>query len=437
MEINVDIAPAFQPLWQPARYKGVWGGRGSGKSHDRALHAVIRALSEPTRIVCIREIQKSTRESIKALIEAKIKQAGVESHFDVLDQEIRGKNGSLFIFQGMQDHTADSIKSLEGYDIAIVEEAQTLSERSLRLLRPTIRKAGSELWFIWNPRHDTDPVDMFFRGKERHPDSIVVKANWNDNPWFTKELEAERLHDMATDPDQYPHTWEGEYELVTIGAYYTQEMLKVDSEGRIGDFPPVPGLPVKTAWDIGVDDYTAVWHFQEVSKTKVLVIGYDEFEDLGADHITYEAIDRRKERGWVYDRHYLPHDIRVREWGGGAKTREQTLRELGVSPIHRGAQQGPVERINASRRLLSICHFNQTEDVMQGVKRLRRYKKKVNQQTGQYVGPLKDGNDHGADAFGEYAVNSPITPRHQKPKTQPKRNDYVPARAASSENSWL
>ena len=130
MYVRESTSPVFEPLWQPARYKAAWGGRGSGKSHDRALHAVIRAVQAPTRIVCIREVQKSTRESIKALIEAKIKKCGLESHFTILDQEIRGANGSLFIFQGMQDHTADSIKSLEGYDIALVEEAQTLSDLS-------------------------------------------------------------------------------------------------------------------------------------------------------------------------------------------------------------------------------------------------------------------------------------------------------------------
>lgn len=441
LDLNVDIAPVFAPLWRPAQYKGVWGGRGSGKSHDRALNAVIRAVAGKTKIVCIREIQKSTRESIKALIEAKIERHGIGHLFEIQDQIIKGANGSLFLFQGMQDHTADSIKSLEDVDIALIEEAQNLSARSWRLLGPTIRKSGSETWAIWNPRHEEDPVDRFFRGETLHPNAVVVKANWGDNPWFTDELESNRLHDQVANEDEYPNTWDGEYELVTVGAYYTKEMLKVDEDGRIGVFPALEGIPIKTAWDIGVDDYSAVWFFQEVSKTKVHVIGYCEFQDVGADHIVKVGIDGDKDcndpdlpcrtyqndprRHWNYRMHHLPHDVKVREWGGGAKTRERTLRDLGVSPIRRGAMQGPVERINATRRLLPICYFNDTPDVQLGIKRLRRYKKKINKQSGQYEGPLKDGNDHGADAFGEYAVNSPILPVVEKPTPAKKPKDYV------------
>ncbi|WP_245256520.1 PBSX family phage terminase large subunit [Bartonella tamiae] len=151
----------FKPLLKPSRYKGAYGGRGSGKSHHFAEKTLAAALIAPMRIVCIREVQKSIRESVKRLLEDKIKQLGLGAHFDILDQQIRGKNGSLIIFQGMQDHTAESIKSLEGYDIAWVEEAQSLSARSLRLLRPTLRKEGSEIWFTWNPTNADDAVDAF------------------------------------------------------------------------------------------------------------------------------------------------------------------------------------------------------------------------------------------------------------------------------------
>ncbi|HOT83714.1 MAG TPA: PBSX family phage terminase large subunit, partial [Candidatus Defluviicoccus seviourii] len=170
------------PLIAPARYKGAHGGRGSGKSHERAEALIERCVAERTFAVCIREVQKSLAQSVKKLIEAKIEAMGVGHLFDVQQAVIKTPHGGLIIFQGMQNHTADSIKSLEGYDIAWVEEAQSLSQRSLDLLRPTIRKPGSELWFTWNPSQPTDPIDVLLRGDEPPPGAVVVQANYRDNP---------------------------------------------------------------------------------------------------------------------------------------------------------------------------------------------------------------------------------------------------------------
>lgn len=172
---------------------------------------VLRCLQQETRAVCIREVQKSLKESAKKLIEDKIQFLGLGRSFETLTSETRCRNGSLITYQGMQDHTAESIKSLEGYDIAWVEEAQSLSEKSLRLLRPTIRKPGSELWFSWNPFDKSDPIDKFLRGKAKPDDAIVIQANWSDNPWFPDVLEQERQIDLKNSPETYDHVWEGDY----------------------------------------------------------------------------------------------------------------------------------------------------------------------------------------------------------------------------------
>ena len=210
--LRLETPRVFVPLLEPARYKGAFGGRGSAKSHFFAEALVERCLLETTRAVCIRENQKSLRESVKALIEDKIKKFGVQDHFRVLTTHIEVKaNGGRIIFQGMQSHTADSIKSLEGYDIAWVEEAQVLSKRSLTLLRPTLRKEGSELWFSWNPQHKTDPIDQLLRGDVLPPRAIVVESNWRDNPWFPKELREEMEFDRKRDKDLFAHVWEGGY----------------------------------------------------------------------------------------------------------------------------------------------------------------------------------------------------------------------------------
>lgn len=199
------------------RYLGAWGGRGSGKSHELAGKVVEAMVADPDcSVVCIREIQKSLTLSAKKLIEAKIEQFGVGHLFDCLKTEIRRNGGrGLCIFQGMQDHTADSVKSLEGFDIAWVEEAQSLSERSMTLLRPTIRKEGSQIWFSWNPRRRGDPVERLLRGpKGPRSDAIVVRANYTDNPWLPETLRKEAEDDRITDPEGFAHTWLGDYESV-------------------------------------------------------------------------------------------------------------------------------------------------------------------------------------------------------------------------------
>ena len=198
----------------PARYKGAHGGRGSGKSHFFAELLVERAVAQPgLRAVCIREVQKSLAQSAKRTIELKIQALGVGHLFDVQKSEIKTPGDGLVIFQGMQNHTAESIKSLEGYDVAWVEEAQSLSKTSLRLLRPTLRKPGSELWFSWNPKSPKDPVDELLRGAELPPRATVVEANWQDNPWFREtEMVEEKDFDFRRDADTYAHVWGGEYE---------------------------------------------------------------------------------------------------------------------------------------------------------------------------------------------------------------------------------
>lgn len=227
LTLEIDTPRAFLPLLGPSRYKAARGGRGSGKSHFFAELLVEKCVAEPgTYAVCIREVQKSLAQSAKRTIEGKIQKLGVGDKFDVQKAEIKTPGGGLIIFQGMQNHTADSIKSLEGYDVAWVEEAQTLSETSLRILRPTMRKPGSELWFSWNPRKDEDPVDDFFRGNSKKskalkekgkwaqpPNTKAVVANWNDNPWFDEtEMPADRVYDFGRDRDMHDHVWGGEYE---------------------------------------------------------------------------------------------------------------------------------------------------------------------------------------------------------------------------------
>ena len=186
-----------------------------------------RMVARPsTRAVCIREIQKSLDQSVKRLLEDRIQHLGIGAHFRVLNTHIETAAGGLAIFQGMQQHTAESIKSLEGYDIAWVEEAQSLSQRSLDLLRPTIRKPDSELWFSWNPRLPTDPVDVLLRSSNTPPGAIVVKATHEDNPWLPDVLRTEMEWDRSRDIEKYNHVWGGEYEKHSEARVFKNWMVR-------------------------------------------------------------------------------------------------------------------------------------------------------------------------------------------------------------------
>jgi phage terminase large subunit len=212
--LKLEIPEWGLDFLEPSRYKGLHGGRGSSKSHFFAEMVVEAHLLNPeSRTVCIREVQKSLSQSVKALIELKIEAMGVGSYFEVQQSIIKNVHGEgLIIFQGMANHTAESIKSLEGFDRAFVEEAQSLSQRSLDLLRPTIRKEGSELWFAWNPSQATDPIDVLLRGEQRPENAIVKQINYDDNPWFPDVLKEEMEYDKKRDFDKYLHVWRGEYQ---------------------------------------------------------------------------------------------------------------------------------------------------------------------------------------------------------------------------------
>lgn len=394
--------------------------------------------------MCIREVQDTIKDSVKQLLEDKIQRLGLGQHFEIQRDQIIGKGrakGSLIIFKGMQTYNAENIKSLEGFDIAWVEEAQTLSDHSLRLLRPTIRKDGSEIWFSWNPRHDTDAVDKFMRGAEPPRNAILAQVNWNDNPFFPEVLRQEMEDDYRADKEMADWVWGGGYQIVSEGAYYARAIAQAEKEGRVGHFPYNPALPVKTAWDLGVDDYTAVWFVQD-DGFRATVIDYYEAAGDGAEQIVatcmpevfvpptmddafagwdrakaLERLDRKVP--FKYGETFFPHDIRVREWGGGARSRVEVVQRLGVKNIRKGAATNPEDRIAAVRDLLPVVRFNLTPRVKIGMQRLQRYRRKFNDTLQTYTTPEDDINSHGADAFGEYAINCGIRPADTTPKPDP------------------
>jgi len=207
----IDTPRAYLPLLKPARYKGAHGGRGSGKSHFFAGLMIEENICERLDNVCLREVQKDLKFSVKKLLESKIADMNAGYYFDVQDRIIKTKRGGVIIFEGMQNHTADSIKSLESFDRAWFEEAHKASDRSLTILRPTIRKPGSQLWMSWNPENPTDPVDALLRGETPPPDAVVIGTTYRDNPFLSPEMRTELEYDRRRDPDKFAWVWEGKY----------------------------------------------------------------------------------------------------------------------------------------------------------------------------------------------------------------------------------
>jgi len=346
-----------------SRYKAAFGGRGSGKSHFFAEAVVLNAIGRPgLRVVCVREVQKSLKESAKRLIEDKIRQFGVDAQFDVKVDGIATPGGGVILFQGMQDHTAESIKSLEGFNVAWVEESQTLSERSLEYLRPTIRAPGSELWFSWNPRNANDPVDRFFRGETPPPDSVIVRANYYDNPFFPAELEEERKWDEINRRDRYGHVWLGEYEPMAIGAIWDRLTIH---QGRRAEAPTLGRIVV------AVDPAVSAEPGSDEHGVVAVGIGEDQRGYVLGDYTTKGPPRKWAERVVAaFDRHEA--DAVVVEVNQGGDMVRHTLNSVrpGLPITEVRATRGkhvraePISALYSLGRVSHVGTFPQLEDQM-------------------------------------------------------------------------
>jgi phage terminase large subunit len=402
--MRIETARVFRPLLEPARYLASWGGRGGGKSHFFAELLVERCLlRRGTLAVCIREIQRTLSQSSKRLIESKIQSMGVGSSFRVLNDRIETPGGGLIIFQGMQDANAESIKSLEGYHIAWIEEAQSLSHRSLALLRPTIRAEGSQIWASWNPRRKSDAIDEFLRGQK--PDNaIVVKANWRDNPWHSVTLEEERRLDLDRYPDRYAHIWEGDYATAFAGAYYATHLAQAAAEGRIGIVTPDPLASTRLFFDIGgagaKADAMAIWVVQ-FAGDRILVLDYIE----GQGQVLAYYVNELRARGHQGATIYLPHDgINTNILTGKRLEDHLGDAEFSVITIKNQGPGAAAMRIEAARRLFSKVWFNEATTEA-GRDALGYYHERRDERRDVQLGPEHDWSSHAADAFGLMAVS--------------------------------
>jgi phage terminase large subunit len=402
--LKIPTAKVFEPLLARARYKGLYGGRGSGKSHffGELLVEICQA-ERGTLAVCIREAQRTLAQSSKRLIESKIAALGVGSQFKLFNDKIETPGDGLIIFRGMQDHTSESIKSLEGFGIAWIDEAQNLSARSLSLLRPTIRAERSELWASWNPRRRSDAIDDFLRARQP-PGAVVVNANWRDNPWFPSVLEQERKLDLSLYPDRYQHIWEGDYIRAFEGAYFAQLLSEARAQGRIGKVSADPLLPIRAFHDIGgsggVADAYTIWIVQWVGQEIRILDYYEQVGQVLAFHVNW-----MRERGYEKAINYLPHDG-VNENNVTGKKYEDHWREAGFNvepPVRNQGKGAAMMRIEAIRRLGPQIWWNEST-TEPGRDAIGFYHERKDDLRNVGLGPEHDWSSHAADALGLMAI---------------------------------
>lgn len=379
------------------------------------------------RSVCIREVQKSLKDSAKRLIEDKLGEHGLgeADGFKVFREVIETPGDGVITFQGMQDHTAESIKSLEGFKRAWSEEAQTLSARSLSLLRPTIRADDSQLWFSWNPRRKNDPVDAMLRGQHLPTGATVIRANWSDNPWFPKVLDRERLDCLRDNPDQYDHIWEGGYAGVIDGAYYAKCIAEAKAKGRIGNVAADPLMTYRAFIDIGGTgaraDAVSIWVAQFVAR-EIRVLDY--YEAVGQPLATHVAWLRAN--GYGGSLIVLPHDGTTQDKVYDVSY-ESALRQAGfeVVVIPNQGKGAAAMRIEAGRRLFPSIWFN-AETTQAGIDALGWYHERKDETRNIGLGPEHDWSSHGADAFGLMCV-SYEAPAENKPRERRRAGGWMGA----------
>lgn len=368
-----------------SRYKIAFGGRGSGKSWAFARMLLLRAAREPTRVLCARELQISIKDSVHRLLADQVHELGLTDIFDVGQSYLRGKNGSEFIFKGLR-HNAGEIKSMEGINVCWVEEAQAVSDSSWKLLIPTIRAPGSEIWISFNPDQETDPTYQRFVSN-KPPRSIVTRVNYTENPWFPAELELERSHMERTDPDAYAHVWLGECRTYTHAQVLKGKWAVEPFEPQLNWDGPYYGADWGYAQDPTV--LTRCW-----IKERMLFV---EYEAYGIE----VALDDTPE---LFDRVPGSRNAVIRADSARPETIRH-LRDLGFDSLTAakkwpGSVEDGVEFLRSFERIIIHPRCKHAAD------EARFWSFKVDRLTEDVLPVLKPGNDHVWDSV-RYAL-SPI-----------------------------
>lgn len=445
-QFKMQIPGKLQFLMQPAttepgggRFKVVHGGRGSAKSMSTAKANLMRAFNSRKKILNAREIQNSIKDSVHALYKECIYDMRFVEGTDFVvqnDSIICPRTESLFIFKGLRANAAE-IKSMQGIDIAWVEEADKVSAASWKYLVPTIRAeyedgSCSEIIITMNPELEEDYTYQNFI-VDPPSSAIVVQMNWADNPWFPSVLNAERVElftkaqaakerGLTRLMEEYMWIWEGHTKSAVEGAIYAEELAVAQAENRITSVPLLRGVPVNTYWDLGRSDQTAIWFVQYQPGAR-RVVDYYENSGLAIDHY----VAKLQEKGYVYGTHYLPHDadnevIQASKSVSG-QLRDAFPQEGAVKVVRRPARK--MLGINAGRNVMSMALIDR-EACADGLTRLRRYRYGVKDDGARTVEPLHDENSNGADAWQTFGLaDAPPRAEGKMPAMKPPPRNFT------------
>jgi len=403
---KAEFPVKLEGLFKKSRYKVLYGGRGGAKSWGIARALLIKGAKDPIRILCAREFQTSIKDSVHKLLCDQIESLGLLSFYEITQTSIRGRNGTEFSFVGLKNNVSN-IKSYEGVDICWVEEAQTTSRVSWNILIPTIRKEGSEIWISFNPELETDETYQRFVANPP-ADSITMKVNWYDNPWFPDTLKLEKDALKTRDEEAYNQVWEGLCRQTVDGAIFAKEMQQAEKDGRICRVPYDATKPVHAVFDLGWSDSTAIWFLQFVGMETRLIRYIEDSQKT----ISY-YLATMQTYGYVYDTIWLPHDAENKTLAAAGRSIDDIVRAAGYKT--QIMPRVPIlDSINAARTIFPNCYFDR-EHTADGLACLRHYRYEVDPDTGQFSrNPLHDHYSHGADAFRYIALMIKEPPKRKK-----------------------
>jgi len=407
-KIKAEFPEKLAELFQPHQYKVLYGGRDGCKSWSIARALLILGTQKPMRILCARETMDSIRESVHQLLSDQIVNLGLEDFYSVLQSEVRGANGTEFVFAGLRKQTVSSIKSYEAIDICWIEEASVVSRRSLTILLPTIRKPGSEIWFSLNPDLETDAVYQDFIINPPQG-AFVCKISYHDNNWLSEESKQKIATLKERDYDTFHHVYEGATRSTVEGAIYKAEIQRAETEGQIRAVPYDGMRPVDTFWDLGYADRVAIWAAQR-TPFEIKVLRYFEGDHQAIDYYLREI----QTWGYVLGTCYLPWDGGTKQLGTG-RSIEELMRAKGFK-VQVNRQTNVADGINAVRTIFPQLYFD-AGLCSDGLGYLRRY------QWGPVTAlgvarrePLHDDASHPADALRTLAmgIKEPTGPKPQQ-----------------------
>lgn len=421
--------------WEPREYqKGLWqylehgGRRADVAAHRRwgkddvALHfAATRMVVRPAMYWHMLPEAAQARKAIWDAVNPHTGRKRIDEAFPhelrkrTRDQEmqIEFRNGATWQVVG-----SDNYNSLVGSAPAgiVFSEWSLAKPQAWTYMRPILAENDGWAIFIWTPR-GRNHATTAFEAREQDPEWFTLRSPANRTGVFSEQqLEQEKAELIAENGREdgeamFRQEYLVDFDAATPGAYFGSMLREAQDDRRISRVPYDPALKVETSWDLGIDDYTSIWFFQQVGR-EVRAIDYFETSGEGLQSIVREAIAGKP---YVYGAHHLPHDVMVRELGAGGRSRYETLQGLGLNNISVGVATDPEDRINAARQVIPVTWFD-AEKCAVGLERLRRYRKRWNRSLNAYVGPLHDSASHGADAFGEFAINRRALSEARKPK---------------------